>query len=574
MRRQAWILLAIGIGLQWVSAPAGHARGYWDLLDGEAFDGLSQTVASFKDAVYISIAKKNPPGLTDRGQVLKTMDGENWTNVDLPSSVVFYELFQHGGSFYALGSEQSMGRIYRSNDGTVWSRVDDGQFASLVDNYAVSFKDHIYVPVNNGLLRSAGAGTPITWAQVPFPESNFVDIYLAPFNGKLFAAGVEKEPGRRTKIYETADGLTWSLSFQGDIEEPEPWSLPAGFAIKGNTLYWTVDELFYLESGSSEWQLHPAHGGVPLVLFDRLHAYTRYPQGIWALQPNNNWERVVDIGCDAINGMRGVAAVNGRTFVWTCVTYRIREGLVSLQQTPHIDQPLRFGEQNATLLSVKLNVNNKDTLVRLELENQGGAEQGTDITEMNLLRKTVDINGRPVIQKLASFTASPGARSWVTAPDFRTDVFDGDELVVVANIANGARHGAKVKMALKDIKWTTSRAYSYAPSSVTAPERLIEGAPQGAPDRIDGVLVFPSPARDLVTFAYDLDAASAVEIKIMDRNGELVSTITENDKPAGFGLNTTWDASAMAEGIYFATIRIKPHPGGERLIRKKVFIER
>jgi len=92
---------------------------------------------------------------------------------------------------------------------------------------------------------------------------------------------------------------------------------------------------------------------------------------------------------------------------------------------------------------------------------------------------------------------------------------------------------------------------------------------------LDQVLVYPNPARDRVTFAYQATGPVRVEIDLYRLTGERVAQIRESrDAGSGSVQATVWEAGGCAAGIYIARIVVIPGDGSRRVrqLRKVALI--
>jgi hypothetical protein len=73
---------------------------------------------------------------------------------------------------------------------------------------------------------------------------------------------------------------------------------------------------------------------------------------------------------------------------------------------------------------------------------------------------------------------------------------------------------------------------------------------QNLVEHSSGILCYPNPFGNHVTFAYQLDKAGQVKIEIYDVRGKIISTpVNENQDNGRHTIH--WDAGSLPEGIYF-----------------------
>ena len=75
------------------------------------------------------------------------------------------------------------------------------------------------------------------------------------------------------------------------------------------------------------------------------------------------------------------------------------------------------------------------------------------------------------------------------------------------------------------------------------------------------MLAFPNPATDRVFFAYRLDQAAEVTIRIYDLVGNEVARLSTPNQAASAGAQSVWQLENVAPGIYLARIVIQPLDG-------------
>ncbi|RYZ48132.1 MAG: T9SS type A sorting domain-containing protein [Sphingobacteriales bacterium] len=63
---------------------------------------------------------------------------------------------------------------------------------------------------------------------------------------------------------------------------------------------------------------------------------------------------------------------------------------------------------------------------------------------------------------------------------------------------------------------------------------------------------FPNPFKNTVTFRYKLNIAGAVKIDVMDINGRMVGSVSENKQTGEH--STTWNGTGLTAGSYFARL--------------------
>ena len=179
---------------------------------------------------------------------------------------------------------------------------------------------------------------------------------------------------------------------------------------------------------------------------------------------------------------------------------------------------------------------------------------------------------------MAEFVAdTPGGKSWhlaspLTLPHGESDFFVTVDLTATPH----ANATCQFFVDMGGMTFENNPGFRLpAPyvSQVAQPIQLVEGAAAQA-ELKGGMVVFPQPGKGKIHFTYDLDSPAQVNLKIFDRNGSLVSEITDPGKPAGRAV-TDWDASEVAAGVYYSVLKIAPDNGGsEKVFKKKVVVER
>ncbi|MEW6515789.1 MAG: T9SS type A sorting domain-containing protein [candidate division FCPU426 bacterium] len=78
------------------------------------------------------------------------------------------------------------------------------------------------------------------------------------------------------------------------------------------------------------------------------------------------------------------------------------------------------------------------------------------------------------------------------------------------------------------------------------------------------IVAYPNPAKDRVVFAYRLDAASDVTIRIYDLNGSEVARINNPGQAVSAGAQSVWTLEKAASGIYLVRVVIEPLNGSAK----------
>lgn len=73
---------------------------------------------------------------------------------------------------------------------------------------------------------------------------------------------------------------------------------------------------------------------------------------------------------------------------------------------------------------------------------------------------------------------------------------------------------------------------------------------------------FPNPFNPSTTIYYQLPKDSRVGLKVFDLLGREVSTLVNEDRPAGYH-DAKWNAANVASGVYFYRMEAKPLDGGQ-----------
>lgn len=87
-----------------------------------------------------------------------------------------------------------------------------------------------------------------------------------------------------------------------------------------------------------------------------------------------------------------------------------------------------------------------------------------------------------------------------------------------------------------------------------------------------GLVVFPNPSRDRVTFVYAMAGEAQVMLDIYNMNGERVAHFAEQQDG---GVRLVWNAADRAPGVYLARVRVRDKAGNRLLneIRKIAVIK-
>lgn len=83
-----------------------------------------------------------------------------------------------------------------------------------------------------------------------------------------------------------------------------------------------------------------------------------------------------------------------------------------------------------------------------------------------------------------------------------------------------------------------------------------------------GFTSYPSPVRTRATVCYELDRLTPVELTVTDATGRRVATLANGVQSAGRH-SARWDASGVAPGVYFCTLR-----AGDRASTRPLVVSR
>lgn len=306
------------------------------------------------------------------------------------------------------------------------------------------------------------------------------------------------------------------------------------------------------------------------VLLDRLFLATQ--RGLYKLSDQKTWE----LSLGGYYYLHQSFSLRNAAFILEEVNqYRFQRGVVEIENIPPTARSIPSGEKNTHVLGFHTKVNDWEEMF-LEVKNLGTAVQGRDIEHLQLVR--VHHFGEENQYYESIQTMEPvldNSRHWKTPNSFH--VYPDAIYFVVADISENPIDGVTCIFMADENSMTFQENKTFIPVRplTTNSEQVIKKmGPLSAPDDYSKVTLFPQPSRDTVHFRYDLESPSDVAIKLFDRNGVLVTEIMDPNKPQGSSISTPWDARQTAPGIYYAIINIKPTSGSERVIKKKVFVDR
>lgn len=96
------------------------------------------------------------------------------------------------------------------------------------------------------------------------------------------------------------------------------------------------------------------------------------------------------------------------------------------------------------------------------------------------------------------------------------------------------------------VKWRNAKSFKNGTAKS-------EDANEAAVVTAEALTVSPNPVTDLASLNYSLDQASDVELSIYDLNGKKLEVLAKQKQEAG-NYSFNWDASPMANGIYYARL--------------------
>jgi hypothetical protein len=73
---------------------------------------------------------------------------------------------------------------------------------------------------------------------------------------------------------------------------------------------------------------------------------------------------------------------------------------------------------------------------------------------------------------------------------------------------------------------------------------------------------YPNPFNPATTILFRIASAGRVRMAVTDLLGQEVALLADADMPAGQH-SVRWDAGPAAAGVYFATLMVRPHAGGQ-----------
>jgi hypothetical protein len=502
----------------------------------------------------------------------------------------------HNGNVYAFATgsfftTNPRAAILRSSDGIAWEEVYSRPYvinscAYFVD--AVSQGEELYVVDGCGiLLKGSGQGNPLSWTTIPAPLNldnvKYGDLFV--FKGDLHLA---HNPHGKTSIFRMDNGQ-WESTPVVDIHwNTEFGSRPKAvkFAVTKDRLYMGHRELWSTageETPGYIWEKDETFTEnmiIPIIVSERLYVWSSdnpvmeySPRGTWeeasssitSLISNFDYGQELDRGDVVDDGHHYFVMVQGN--LW-----KLKKGFTGLTNT-FTDQGYLFSfQEQAVVMRLKVTANISDQ-IKFSVRNLGTAVQGRDIERVWLIKLNEAQNEKgDILGEFISQDQDP--KRW--SLDQYVDVNHGDDLAIAVDVSGAPLDGVNCVFSVEQDGFMAAFNDEFElPASIGSAASIeIKNNPAVfGVDTVSNFVIYPQPARDQVRFQYNLDSTSDVTIKIFNRKGKLVSELSDPGKGAATPAKTTWNASSVAPGTYYARIKIQPHNGPARQYTKSVFIE-
>jgi hypothetical protein len=164
-------------------------------------------------------------------------DGYNWTSRNSGTSKELRAILWDGTRLLVAGQS---GTLLTSSDGVTWNSINTG--SSHFFN-ALAYSGSTYLAVGGYGMIISGDG--LNWKQPSAPPSPSFSFECATWNGSKFLAG-----GLSNKIYESADGETWTLNHTHSLGYAESMITVSGttYVVGGNGFILETNGTSYLNS--------------------------------------------------------------------------------------------------------------------------------------------------------------------------------------------------------------------------------------------------------------------------------------------------------------------------------------
>jgi hypothetical protein len=567
------------------------------------------SVIEFKNTLFAFVY---PTLFPNHVGIKKSTNGVDWESVTLPAEdigtkhFVYFRVHKETLYLFVSVSWGEKAHIYRTTDGQTIEMVREDIITShsgrAYPSALSSLDGHLYVVLKNGeVIRTTGEGPSLTWVTetIGYPPDQEVGS-TGPFLSSM--ADLHGIPYVAVKLRDNFDSPYYVRIFKKT--DHQGWQQvgllsPEDTGTSENIKLFSTSQKLYLTSGLALWEIdiqkNPAEWDkqsypqskvhTSYVLEDNVYIWEHMTKvrklnqnGVWEFASENetgssdcspNYERFNE---------KPVVLNNKAWIVSNCFDlWTLQLGVEDVISWTVPGQELFQGQSNAPILEFDIKSNLQDA-INLTVQNIGTATSAGDIESVRLARLVSNREEEFILDYLQDLLPV-NDRSWRLS-SFEP-VNDGDQLYLTVDISPTATPGRTVRFLIESesedrMRFETNTEFRLPGAILSSQFKEIKPALAGAGAlaALQEVIVFPQPAKDIVRFNYYLSDPSDVKIKIYDREGGLVKEVNDPGKPAGNPAQTTWNASHIAPGIYYATVQIKPIIGEDRFFKRKIAIER
>ena len=217
---------------------ATHVEGF---EEAELMFALSSSSVDSEDPINCVIKSDDLfLAVGDNGTILKSIDGENWEEIESPTEENLNEIIydEENEEYIAVGDN---GTILISEDGENWEEVDSGTDEDL---HSITLSDsNVHISGSNGtVLTSSREGGSSSWSWSSSSTGSSSTLFgISSFGSSLYAVG------SGGSIYRSTDnGSTWTSVSSGTTNNLY------GITSVGNTLYIVGEDGIFLTATSTE----------------------------------------------------------------------------------------------------------------------------------------------------------------------------------------------------------------------------------------------------------------------------------------------------------------------------------
>ncbi len=575
----------------------------WEHLDASEVPWVGAvSIGSLADQFMVLSATGSHAG--DSQRVWRSEDGDAWTPVpDITvAGVVFQSFAEHGGALFGFGVRDGSKEreMYRTADGLHWEKIGDGGLGPDWSD-SISFGSYLYAAdVSGRFWKSLGTRSAPAWEELtPFAGDH---PCFAVFHGHFYSSWYSRvESIPYFYVSRTVNGTVWeeSRSYLIQAVTPQPSFWPRslmGLFVQEDRLFSThvsILDVSAEEDINAPFTLVTPADLVNPVCFpvlEKIHCFGSRPSSNLSFKNAiKTYNRSIsgsqfstgeevffpapDVSDMAVNESSHRVMFRSSLFLLPKDLWRLPIGVRALHPILLRESNPSRSQKKLPLLAFSVSLGSTDTVKSLTVHNEGTAREGKELEHVSLWRLLKkDSNVEQPSEFIADLVVVDGT-TWKMPDSFHIDTNDNDTFVVVGDIADKAEPRRTVRMEIPagSLQWEVNRFFSLG---IQDQRTLIIEALEAQNDLLSDVVVYPSPATDRVRFLYDLDSVADVSIKIYDVKGDLVSEVDDAGKAAGTRLQTSWDSSQKAPGVYVAVIRIRPANGPERRYTKKILVQR